>query len=267
MWRKLTNINRVLVPVDLTEGSIPAVEAARAIATGKKSQIYLIHVVPQGNGGGDDSRLQARYRAMEEFFLKKVRAKSKFACIVRTGDPADEIITFAREEGIDVIVLPVGAGRAGETGGRGPIARRIIGEAPVPVIVVKPDVPTGRRPAAATVNREEGLGMAHDERYLQAIRERVCRKCLDRTPTGLCVTSTFDACAINRYLPEIIDIVLTTEGDDIDAFTAKLRERVCAVCDHQSPGGRCDLRDDVECALDRYFPLVVEAVLEVKEAR
>lgn len=109
--------------------------------------------------------------------------------------------------------------------------------------------------------------MGYDERYLKAIRETVCNKCIDRTSAGICAASTYEACAINRFLPEIIDIVLTTEANDARAMTARLREDVCSVCQHQSPDGRCDLRDDVECALDRYFPLIIEAIQAVKPVK
>jgi nucleotide-binding universal stress UspA family protein len=277
MWKKLSNINKILVPVDLTDASLCAVEAALALSREKKSQIYLIHVITNSParlapGAGEkpperDAEMQRKYRAMEEFFLKKVKPRSKFACIVRSGVPAREILTFAREEGVDVIVLPVGTDPGDDPVKSGGTAERIVRNATVPVLVVKPE-PVARKIAGTmTPGGEGGSTMAYDERYLQAIREKVCTKCIDRTSAGLCAASTYEACAINRHLPEIIDIVLSTGGNNLGAYTARLRETVCSVCQHQSPDGRCDLRDDVECALDRYFPLVVEAIQEVKPVR
>lgn len=279
MSKKAAHIDKILVPVDLTDTSLCALDAALALSDGKKSQIYLIHVITPpderfapGNHASpaeDDPDLRKKYHAMEEFFLKKVRPNSRLACIVRRGVPAAEILRFAREEGMDIIVLPLPAGGepAGDPVRTGGIAGEILRGASIPVMVVKPGR-TARKPAETTNwEMEGGNSMSHEELYLREIRQRVCAKCLDRTPTGLCVTSTFDECAINRYLPEIIDIVLTTGGDDIGPFVARLREKVCSVCVHQSPGGSCNLRDDVECALDRYFPLVVEAINDVKLAR
>jgi nucleotide-binding universal stress UspA family protein len=274
MWKKLSNINKILVPVDLTDASLCAVEAALALSREKKSQIYLIHVITNspallalGAGANPperDAEMQRKYRAMEEFFLKKVKPQSKFACIVRSGVPAREILTFAREEGVDVIVLPVGTDPGDDPVKAGGTADRIVRNATVPVLVVKPE-PVARKIAGTmTPGGEGGSTMAYDERYLLAIREKICTKCIDRTSAGICAASTFESCAINRYLPEIIDIVLTTGGNNLGAYTARLREKVCSVCQHQSPDGRCDLRDDVDCALDRYFPLVIEAIQEVK---
>ena len=277
MWKKLSNINKILVPVDLTDASLCAVEAALTLSREKKSQIYLIHVISSSparlvlgadaNSPGADAEMQRQYRAMEEFFLKKVKPQSKFACIVRSGVPAREILTYAREEGVDVIVLPVGTGQGDDPVRAGGTADRIVRNATVPVLVVKPE-PVAKKIAGHSGPEERGgAAMPYDERYLQAIREKICTKCIDRTSTGICAATTYEACAINRFLPEIIDIVLTTGGNDLGVHVARLRENVCSVCQHQSPDGHCDLRDDVECALDRYFPLVVEAIREIKPVR
>ncbi len=273
MLKKLSHINKILVPVDLTDASLSAVEAAVTLSREKKSQIYLLHVVAPAEGRpGPDSgspdagaEEQSGYRAMEEYFLKRAKPPSKFACIVRSGIPAPEILKFAREEGVDVIVLHVDPGPAGGPPRVGGTSDRVIRNAGVPVMVVKPGQPARKRTDTNPSKTEEEFTMQYDERYLQAIRERVCMKCIDRTTSGLCVASTYDACAINRYLPEIIDIVLALPDAGNEVYVAKLRETVCAVCQHQSPDGRCDMRDDVECALDRYFPLVIEAIQDVKQ--
>ncbi|HLF13814.1 MAG TPA: universal stress protein [Bacteroidota bacterium] len=269
-------MNRILVPVDLTDASLCAVEAALTLSREKKSQIYLIHVITRtpdriapgpGESAEGDAEMRKKYRAMEDFFLKKIRPQSRFACIVRNGVPAREILRFAREEGVDVIVLPVRADSPGDPVRAGGIADQIVRNAAVPVMIVKPGSPARKFTDPLPWNTEERTIMPYEERYLEEIRQRVCMKCIDRTPSGLCVASTYDSCAINRYLPEIIDIVLTTPGDNLDAYVARLREKVCSVCQHQSPDGHCDMRDDVECALDRYFPLVIEAIQEVHHVR
>jgi nucleotide-binding universal stress UspA family protein len=261
MWQKLTNIHRVLVPVDLTDDSLCAVEAALTYSKERKTQIYLIHVI------SPHEETDKKSLAMEEFFLKKIKPQSNIACIVRAGTPAREILRFAGEEGIDLIVLPLGPSSHSGRPGPGGIADIIIKNATVPVVVVKPESAARQArgfsgaPGNHPANHMEGKNiMKYDEKYLQEIRQRVCSKCIDRTASGLCTASTFDACAINRYLPEIIDIVMTGQADDYDATVDRLRSRVCSACEQQSPDGRCDMRDDVECALDRYFPLVIEAI-------
>jgi len=275
MLKKTTKLQKILVPVELTEASLSAVENAQRLAAGG-ARIYLMHVVaatpqaPDPPTAGDtipaDVEMLNRSAALENFIRRKLRAPSRFVRVVRCGDPAGEILAFAREERVDAIVLSLGSGRDDETGRAGGTAARVLRHSPVPVLVVKREA--ARKPAGTrTRDTEERNAMPYDERYLHEIRQKVCRKCIDRTASGLCVNPTFDSCAINRYLPEIIDIVLTAPGDDLGAYVAKLRERVCSICEHQSPGGRCDMREDLECALDRYFPLVIEAVREAGSAQ
>lgn len=271
MWKKLTNINRILVPVDLTDDSLCAVEAAQTFAGTKKTQIYLIHVrqkaprspgqdpVPDMKAGR--ARISGEYPALEESFMRKIKSRSSFAFIVRSGIPSDEVLTFAREEAVDLIVLPAGGREPVFSGGT---SCRIIENSSVPVLIVKPEPVVKKKPGSGkSPTVENNRTMPYDERYLQEIRQRICLKCIDRTPSGICVTVTFDSCAINRFLPEIINVVLTTKGPALEAYVKELRENVCVRCEHQSPDGICDTRDDLECALDRYFPLVVEAILDV----
>ena len=51
----------------------------------------------------------------------------------------------------------------------------------------------------------------------------------------------------------------TTFEDYIDA----IRRHVCTVCTAQDSDGSCGLRQEVQCALDAYLMLVVEAIEEV----
>ena len=51
MWQKLTNIHRILVPVDLTDDSLCAVEAALTYSKERRAQIYLMHVISTHEGG------------------------------------------------------------------------------------------------------------------------------------------------------------------------------------------------------------------------
>jgi hypothetical protein len=43
-------------------------------------------------------------------------------------------------------------------------------------------------------------------------------------------------------------------------YVNSLRRNVCALCDEQKEDGTCRKRDQLECALDRYFPIVIEVV-------
>lgn len=98
--------------------------------------------------------------------------------------------------------------------------------------------------------------------YLEAIRQRVCAKCIDRTPSGICVAGRYEDCALIQFLPQIVKVVTETRSDRIDDYISALRNEVCSECKNQSPEGICQVRDEIEFALDRYYPLVIEAIEE-----
>lgn len=96
----------------------------------------------------------------------------------------------------------------------------------------------------------------------QSIRTKVCAHCIERTGRGMCGTQQREDCALNRFLPEIVGIVNVVKSDSLHDYVHELRSKICVSCkDNQE--GVCGLRNSLECALDRYFPLVVEAVEQV----
>ena len=97
---------------------------------------------------------------------------------------------------------------------------------------------------------------------MEAIRKKVCGVCLNRVSSGLCEITKEDTCAIERFLPEIIETATSVNSDKIDDYVSALRASVCRAC---RPNGEieCSVRDSEECILDRYFVLIIEAVEEV----
>ncbi len=71
-------------------------------------------------------------------------------------------------------------------------------------------------------------------------------------------------CGLKKYFPQIIEVVGSTYGSSIEPYERVLRNKICGICIHESPGGVCSLRDDVNCALDRYYPLIVEVIEEAQ---
>lgn len=175
MWRKLTNINRILVPVDLTDDSLCAAEAALTLAKDRKSQIYLIHVIQKtptalpvphnSKYAAGVSADQTLYQDLENFFTKKIKARSSFAYIVRSGSPSEEILTFAREEAVDLIILPIGRKEDPSVFAPGEIASQIIEHSVVPVLIVKPDSLTRKSATSKQISETGELdAMSYDTR-------------------------------------------------------------------------------------------------------
>lgn len=104
--------------------------------------------------------------------------------------------------------------------------------------------------------------MASMAAYEEAIRTKVCAHCIDRTGRGMCGTGQWTDCAINRYMPDIINVVNAVRSDSLHDYVLALHHVICASC-KENPNGVCALRNSSDCALDRYFPLVVQAIEEV----
>jgi hypothetical protein len=104
------------------------------------------------------------------------------------------------------------------------------------------------------------------ENYWQAIQQKVCTKCIDRDSLGNCLLSEGDACALRTHLPQIVEAILSVQSAALDPYVAALRRHVCSECRSQSFDKSCSLRRSLDCGLDRYFPLVIEAIEEVNHA-
>lgn len=100
--------------------------------------------------------------------------------------------------------------------------------------------------------------------YEEAIRRRVCSKCIDWGEDGKCHGPDPEGCAIFRFLPKLVALAERIKESRIEPYVQALRHDICDHCDHQSPNGSCSLRDSLECGLDRYLSLVLDAIDEVK---
>ena len=54
----------------------------------------------------------------------------------------------------------------------------------------------------------------------------------------------------------------STNSDDIRDYIRAIREQVCSVCQEQTADGECETRRQVQCALDAYLLLIVDAIEE-----
>jgi len=98
------------------------------------------------------------------------------------------------------------------------------------------------------------------EQYWNVVRGKVCVNCIDSDGEGNCRLSGHQQCAVQLYFPQILKSVLSVKSERIDPYVEALRGSVCVDCRYQSGDGTCALRQSLDCGLDRYFPLVVEAI-------
>ncbi|MBI4397925.1 MAG: hypothetical protein HY586_02235 [Candidatus Omnitrophica bacterium] len=98
--------------------------------------------------------------------------------------------------------------------------------------------------------------------FVEAIREHVCRHCIDFGNDGTCQTIDPLGCAIFRHLPKLIHIAGTLHETKIEPYIETVRKDICRKCRALNPDGSCWLRSRVDCGLDRYLILVFEALEE-----
>jgi hypothetical protein len=106
------------------------------------------------------------------------------------------------------------------------------------------------------------------QEYLDAIRRRVCSVCIDAVYRDghqfvRCGLPKSRICPVELYLPQVIEVMQSVDSTLMEDYVTVLRDKVCAVCE-QSEQGICALRLKADCALDRYFMLVAEAIEKVR---
>jgi len=104
--------------------------------------------------------------------------------------------------------------------------------------------------------------------YEEAIRNDVCAYCCEMGEDGQCHRDSSQECGVRKYLPKLIDIAHRLENDmNMDDYLRAVRFEICNHCDNQREDGTCDVRDSVNCALDRYLSLAFDAVATVRAGK
>lgn len=106
---------------------------------------------------------------------------------------------------------------------------------------------------------------AFERALREALRERVCAVCLDQHDDGSCGLSR-RLCAIEAHLPRLAEALSRVQSTRMDEYEAALRAEICSSCPEQGADERCALRDEAQCALYTYLPLVLDAIESVTAA-
>lgn len=143
-------IKKILLPTDLSPASISAFKYAKSLAEKYGASIYILHVlenIPVLAIHALDLTLERIEKNMtenakiqlEKIVKENLKTKNKVQIFIRKGVVDDEIVKFADEKKIDLIVM----GTHGRTGIEytllGSIAEKIVRKAKCPVLTVKPE--------------------------------------------------------------------------------------------------------------------------------
>jgi len=96
------------------------------------------------------------------------------------------------------------------------------------------------------------------------IQEKICRKCIDGDGHGNCRLPENGWCALQQFLPAIVETVTGIDSASYDDYVQALRAKICSQCPEHQTNGACFRRNELECALDRYYGLVIQVIDDVK---
>jgi nucleotide-binding universal stress UspA family protein len=161
----MITIKKILVPMELSNVSVPAIGYASSLAKNLDAEVILLHVMPVeslkqnfGSGYGEglvvgadtpgiksqasvEHLYQNKQQIMLGFLDQKIgpglREKVKFRPLVRLGKITDEIIAAAKEEQCDLIVMTGREGSLRRLFGAS-VTERVVRHAPCPVLSMRP---------------------------------------------------------------------------------------------------------------------------------
>jgi nucleotide-binding universal stress UspA family protein len=146
----MKEFKNILVPTDYSELSLVAVEYALAFSKMFGSRIYLLHTldtIPVLALHTVDLTTETVIYETEKnarndlhlFTISKIGNIPNVVEIVRKGIAQEEIVKFAKEESIDLIIMAT-HGRSGISHVlMGSVAEKVVQHSPVPVLTVKPE--------------------------------------------------------------------------------------------------------------------------------
>lgn len=143
-------LKKILLPTDLSASSISAFKYAKSLAEKYNATIYVLHILENipilaihaldlTLERLEENLLENAKKQLEKIVKENLKTKNKVQTFIRKGIVADEIIKFADEKKVDLIVM----GTHGRTGIEytllGSIAEKIVRKAKCPVLTVKPE--------------------------------------------------------------------------------------------------------------------------------
>ena len=145
----MIEIKKILVPLDLSEVAEHAVIYAEELAAVYGARLHLLHVVdargmdvtgavgapPNSGGLANETIVEAAENGLEQ--IREAIQGVEAEVVVRVGSPRKDIVAYAKEQEIDVIVMAT-HGRSGLSHALiGSVAEKVVQTAPCPVLTVR----------------------------------------------------------------------------------------------------------------------------------
>ncbi|MFZ5587457.1 MAG: universal stress protein [Thermodesulfobacteriota bacterium] len=149
----MMDFKRIMFPVDFSEASEMVFPHALTLARKNDATLHLFHVVRDlakiglfyvpglelsalklDMAAGADKKME-EYVQRQAGDFKDVRTSVD---IVTIGDEAEEIVKFAKENDMDLVVMPTHGRKGLAHAFLGSVTERVIRNSPIPVMVVNP---------------------------------------------------------------------------------------------------------------------------------
>jgi nucleotide-binding universal stress UspA family protein len=140
----------VLFPVDLSEISPKLVPYVQGFADAFKARLHLLfaaRVMGQYTGlyvpaaavaSFEQTILEGADRKLAEFREAHFPATQRIVLSVRSGDPAEEILSYIADQNIDAVVMGTHGRKGLDRVLFGSVAEQVVKRSPVPVLTVNP---------------------------------------------------------------------------------------------------------------------------------
>ncbi len=143
----MNELKKILIPIDFSDYSLNALEYAKLFAEKFNAEIILLNVVEPVVFTADltmgqvipsiESELYQKSEEKVKEIVDSLRDKFNVRGVVKIGRPHVEIIEFAKDEKVDLIII----GSHGHTGVEqflfGSTAEKVIRKASCPVLIIK----------------------------------------------------------------------------------------------------------------------------------
>ena len=143
-------IKKILVPVDFSENSVKILHAAIYFASKCKAHLSFIFVVQSFEDYSgffvphmpvarfEEELLQSAEKKMGEFLNEHLPPDLQHDGKVISGDVAEEIVLYAEEEAIDLIIMGTHGYKGLEKVLFGSVAEKVVKTASCPVMTINP---------------------------------------------------------------------------------------------------------------------------------
>lgn len=142
-------LKKILVPTDFSKLSYEAMGYAEMLFGLQEPQIFLMHVLDKNLGVDEKKSKKKQTKSKADAEKEVMKQLGSVACqylqecgaislVVKHGEPHNEIVKFAQQENIDLIIIST-HGRTGIAHVvMGSVAEKVVRYSPIPVLSVKP---------------------------------------------------------------------------------------------------------------------------------